>query len=212
MVNAMEGASYYLEGEERFGTCSSRIYSRFSGMHYWKYYRAIAREVLRHSPESVLDVGCGPGDILAHLAAENASMHLFGVDPSEGMVNAARRNFARHGMSGRISAGLGSSRDIPFNSKFDLIISSISFHHWKDRGTSLENLSRYLTEKGRIIIFDLDRSQFPGKLPLFRRHTLSEEEGKTYSVEGFTTTVTHLHGTGLITLELNRKQAGIPSA
>ena len=67
----MEGTSYYMEGEERFGTFSSRIYSSFSGMHYWMYHRAVVREVLKLSPQSVLDVGCGPGDVLAHLAVEH---------------------------------------------------------------------------------------------------------------------------------------------
>ncbi len=175
-------------------------------MHYWKYYRAIVKEVLKFSPGSVLDVGCGPGDVLAHLATENATIRLFGVDPSEGMVRAARKKFARQGISGRTSVEIGSSRDIPFNAKFDLIISTISFHHWKDRGTSLENLSKYLSEKGSIVIFDLDRSQFPGRLPVFRRHTLSEAECENFSIEGFTATVIHLESTGLITLVLNRKQ------
>ncbi len=201
----MEGASYYMEGEERFGTFSSRIYSSFSGMHYWMYHRAVVREVLKLSPQSVLDVGCGPGDVLAHLALENTSVQLFGVDPSEGMLRAARKKIARLGLTGRITVEPGSSRDIPFNSKFDLIISSISFHHWKERRSSLENLSKYLSERGRIVIFDLDREQFPGKLPLFRRHTLSEKESDKLEIEGFTTSVTHLEKSGLIILSLDRK-------
>ena len=207
----MEGTSYYLEGEERFGSCSSRIYSRFSGLHYWKYYKTIVREVLKLHPESVLDVGCGPGDILAHIAAENASVRLFGVDPSHGMINAARKKFAKRGLAGRVTVEPGSSRKIPFSpDKFDLIISSISFHHWKERKSSLENLSRHLKEKGRIIIFDLDREQLPGKLPIFRNHTLAETEEGEFEVEGFTTVKSKLDGSGLLTLVLVKNEGNSP--
>ncbi len=207
----MEGTSYYMEGEERFGSCSSRIYSHFSGLHYWKYYRAIVREVLKLQPESVLDVGCGPGDILAHIAAESESVRLYGVDPSRGMVKAARKKFDRGGLAGRVTIEPGSSRDIPFTlEKFDLIISSISFHHWKERKSSLENLSRYLKENGSIIIFDLDREQWPGKLPLFRNHTLKETEDGEFEVQGFNTVMSKLDGSGLLTLVLTRKEGISP--
>ena len=62
-----------------------------------------------------------------------------------------------------------------------------------------------VSEKGRIVIFDLDREQFPGRLPLFRRHTLSEKESDKLEIEGFTTSVTHLEKSGLIILSLDRK-------
>lgn len=177
----------------------------FSGMHYWKYYRSIVKEILKLSPGSVLDVGCGPGDILAHLALEDGTVKFFGVDPSWGMVNAATGKARKKGLSERITVKKGSSRHVPFDARFDLIFSSMSFHHWKEKEASLRNLSRYLTETGRIMIFDLDRNQFPGMLPVLRRHTLSESACLDLRIGGFSTKVDHMHGTGLILFSIYRQ-------
>ena len=198
----MEATSYYLKGEERFGTCSSKFYSRLSGLHYWKYYRSIVDEILKFSPESIMDVGCGSGDILVHIASKNTSVRLFGVDPSPGMVKAANGKIARNGLQDRITIAQGSSRDIPFQSKFDLIVSSLSFHHWKEQASSLENLSRYLSDSGRIIIFDLDRNQYPGKLPILRRHTISESNSLNLKTDGLTKEIKPLGKSGLVSFIL----------
>ena len=55
--------------------------------------RAMIAEVVRELPEgaSVLDAGCGTGRLLAHLRAERPSLHLVGVDLSEGMLEQASR-------------------------------------------------------------------------------------------------------------------------
>lgn len=41
--------------------------------------------------DSILDVGCGDGRILAYLALQNPSLHLSGVDGSPAALNVARR-------------------------------------------------------------------------------------------------------------------------
>lgn len=204
----MEGNSYYLKGEERFGRCSSKFYSRLSGLHYWKYYSAIVKEILKHSPQTVLDVGCGPGDVLTHIASESDTIQLYGIDPSESMVEAASRKFEKNGFQDRVKVSQGSSREVPFQLSFDLIISTFSFHHWKEQESSLENLSRYLSEKGRIIIFDLDRNQYPGKLPLLRRHSLSESFCRNLHIKGLSGEISHIWNSGLISYSLHPEQPG----
>jgi SAM-dependent methyltransferase len=50
-------------------------------------------ELAAGTARPVADVGCGPGHVTAHLAALGCD--AFGIDVSQGMIDAARRNYPR---------------------------------------------------------------------------------------------------------------------
>ncbi len=59
-----------------------------------KYVQTVAAYVNRHSPECVVDIGCGLGDLLAHI---HAPMRI-GVDPGKGETEAANHLYGSRGI------------------------------------------------------------------------------------------------------------------
>ena len=179
-----ERVNLYVAGEERFGYFSSRLYSFFSGMAVWKAYRQIIDYVLARRPATLLDVGCGPGDLMIRLSREMKETSFVGIDPSPQMVRVAARKIARNGLSTRIQVKQGSSRYPYLDRKFGMIISSFSFHHWKNQKEGLSILMTGLESGGELSIFDMNADGFYGKVPVVRKHALSVDLARELKADG----------------------------
>ncbi len=162
---------HYLEGEERFGPFMSFIYSIASALPLPRIIYTVAKDdIISAHPDSVIDIGCGPGDLLK-MISDRKGIELFGVDPSEWMIKAAMKR-----VSGRdIKLAIGSSRSIPFRRKFTIITSTLSFHHWEKRTESLRYLSRFLQKDGTIRIYEMEKRGFAALGPL-SKHAMTEAE------------------------------------
>ena len=111
------------------------------------------------SPRSILDVGCGTGRLLRKLGERWPSSQLIGVDPHEGMVSVARRLMP----SGVFHVGTAES--IPIESaSIDLVVSSISLHHWADPLRGLREVGRVLRGGGCLCLADITLPRWIARL------------------------------------------------
>jgi SAM-dependent methyltransferase len=158
--------NYCLKGEEKFGF--------FSSFAYWlgvklpdvkRFYGFVVDDIEKSGFRYLLDIGTGPADIPIMLARSGKFPVICAIDPSLDMLRIARSR--SKGLD--IRFGHGSSRYIPFNKKFDLIISSLSFHHWSGKESSLIYLSRFLKNGGEIRIYEFEKKERKG----LRRYLLS---------------------------------------
>jgi ubiquinone/menaquinone biosynthesis C-methylase UbiE len=125
------------------------------------FYRRLADDVATTAPHdaAVLDVGTGPGVLLVELARRRPDLRLTGVDLSEDMIAAATRNLRPFGT--RATARVGDVTDLPFPDRsFDLIVSSLSSHHWDHPEAAVPQLARVLRPGGRVVIYDLRFAPF----------------------------------------------------
>jgi len=140
---------------------SSRIYDFVSRRLLRRMYRRFAADVAQLAPggADVLDIGTGPGVLLVELAKVRPDLSLTGVDLSADMIATAERNLMPLG--GRATARVGDVTSLPFaDDSFDLIISSLSLHHWDDPESAAPELARVLRPGGRVYIYDFPFAPF----------------------------------------------------
>jgi ubiquinone/menaquinone biosynthesis C-methylase UbiE len=126
-----------------------------------RLYRRIAEDVALVAPPdgAVLDVGTGPGVLLAEIARARPDVRVTGVDLSADMVAAAARNVARFG--DRAAVRVGDVADLPFaDATFDVVVTSFSMHHWADLPAAVPELARVLRPGGRVHVYDFARAPF----------------------------------------------------
>jgi ubiquinone/menaquinone biosynthesis C-methylase UbiE len=131
-------------------------------------HRLIVQAMAPPADADILDLGCGTGQLAARLAQRVARGTVLGVDPAEEMVRVARRHH-RHRKNLRFE--VGSSDAIPADAgAFDVVASTISFHHWARPAESLRDIARVLRPNGRVLILDLCRDNlFMGALDTLER-------------------------------------------
>ena len=110
----------------------------------------IVRDILAVEPgERVLDIGCGPGDILEHLPP----LDYVGVDYSESYIEAARRRFGSRGtfIASDVKHLLDAKQD-----PFDLVFAIGLLHHLDDEAVAalLRDVRHCLKKGGRFVALD----------------------------------------------------------
>ena len=104
-------------------------------------------------PDTVVDVGCGTGRLLAAVRVRLPSANLVGIDPAEGMIAQARTRFAR---DPRVTLHVASARSMPLDDEsVDAVLTTMSFHHWNDQAASIREVARVLRGDGRLIVADI---------------------------------------------------------
>ena len=122
------------------------------------FYRGIAADAATAAPDGarVLEVGCGPGHLSQRLAGHG--LEVTGVDLDPAMVERARASTGRRGDPGqprpRFLVGDAAALAFPDRS-FDLVVSTLSMHHWADPAAGLAEIGRVLCPGGRALIWDL---------------------------------------------------------
>lgn len=108
---------------------------------------AVLNEIrcLRTIPQTILDVGCGNGSFTQVLSATFACSDITAVDTS------IYKLFSHD----NVAFIQGSAEQLPFPSEsFDLVVTVLSLHHWKEKGIGISEIYRVLKKDGRLIIGD----------------------------------------------------------
>lgn len=104
------------------------------------------------SPVDIMDFGCGTG--LFGLEFADYAKTLTGVDTSEGMLEVFDKKTQGHD---EIKSVLVDLEKETLNQKFDLIVSSMAFHHLESPLKMILKLKAMLNPGGQIAIVDLDQ-------------------------------------------------------
>jgi ubiquinone/menaquinone biosynthesis C-methylase UbiE len=141
---------------------AAQAYDRISHWPQFRFLRSLTvREIRRHSPTgTVVDVGCGPGYLIAVIAKAIPRLHLIGVDIAEEMIATASQNAMAEGLDGQVEYRKGDICMLPFEEgKLDFIVSTLSLHHWSDPGMAFREMHRVLRPGGQFLLFDLRRDE-----------------------------------------------------
>jgi ubiquinone/menaquinone biosynthesis C-methylase UbiE len=164
------------EDEER-----ARKYSRGSE----KWMEGMAREFIAAAQEweisrgRILDIGTGPGVLAIAFARKMPEVEVVGLDVSEVVLAVADENAQENGVSSRVSFEKGDAQDMPFDSVFDLVISSNTLHLVENPLKMFNEVQRILKPGGKFFISDFRRS-FLGLLTAHIRASYSAEEVRAF--------------------------------
>jgi len=104
---------------------------------------------------SVLDIGCGTGNLIALLRERSPEAKVCGVDPADNMVRLVRDRFRDDPM---VEIVKGEGTKIPYLSEnFDCVVSNLALHHVLPQLRLLcsAEVARVLRPGGRLVYSDL---------------------------------------------------------
>jgi len=103
----------------------------------------------------VLDAGTGPGTLARGIARSFPRLQVYGIDLSEDMIRLAREHARREQLEERVHFESGNVAHLPYpDHSFDVVVSTISMHHWYELEQPLRDLYRVLRPGGRLWIYD----------------------------------------------------------
>lgn len=110
---------------------------------------------LRLVEGKVLDAGTGPGTLARDIARSFPQLQVYGIDLSGEMIRLAREHAKREGVEERAHFDTGNIAHLPYaDHSFDVVVSTISMHHWYELEQPLRELYRVLRPGGRLWIYD----------------------------------------------------------
>ena len=108
-----------------------------------QYGKALLDFIAPDPRQTILDLGCGTGNLNAELATRAGS--VLGVDASASMVERARRHFPQ------LDFQVRDALELPFENRFDIVFSNAVFHWIPDHECLLGVIHRALKPHGRLV-------------------------------------------------------------
>jgi len=110
----------------------------------------------------VLEVSFGTGLLLSQYAA---NFEAFGIDYNSKMVEIAKKNLIKKGVSAQVKQG--NVESIPYdNDSFDTVLNTMAFTGYSDSRKAMSELIRVLKPNGKLIIIDIN---YPNNMNILGR-------------------------------------------
>jgi SAM-dependent methyltransferase len=122
---------------------SPEAYARFMGRYAEPLAKVFATFARVGAGDTVLDVGCGPGALTAHLLSIGS--HVAAIDPSPPFVAAIRERFPA------LEALEGTAEELPYEAdSFDAALAQLVVHFMADPVAGLRQMAR-VTRTGGVV-------------------------------------------------------------
>jgi len=126
------------------------------------YRRAADEAVAALGPDAmpeisaVLEIGSGPGELALEIARRLPGGEVVGIDLSEAMVDRATRRARAERLEDRARFQVADAAALPLaDGSFDVIVSTLSLHHWSDPAAVFAEIARVLRPGGQALVYDL---------------------------------------------------------
>lgn len=164
---------------QRISAPMAIIYDKVAVPGLIRFHQNVAAEItssLTHG--AVLDMGTGPGHLLVEIARRSSQLNLTGIDLSIKMLEMAKASIQRdtdrtvitprqdqnapESDPRSIRLVHGNVKKLPFDDgTFDLVVSTLSIHHWHDPARGISECARVTAPGGRCWIYDLRTDVWP---------------------------------------------------
>ncbi|NIG53597.1 class I SAM-dependent methyltransferase [Chitinophaga sp. Cy-1792] len=94
--------------------------------------------------ESILDLGCGTGELTAQLAETGAN--VTGIDGSPKMISSAKAHFPN------VNFAVADATNFELHQQFDGIFSNATLHWVREKEKAIERMYAHLRQNGRLVL------------------------------------------------------------
>jgi ubiquinone/menaquinone biosynthesis C-methylase UbiE len=129
-----------------------RIFGWLMGRLNKPAYRWTIDQLKPAQPKSMLEIGFGTGHLLSLAAKKLKLAKVEGVDPSELMLETARKRMRRFRKKAEIALRLGDDAAIPVTGSYDAVVALHSFQFWRHPATTLAHIRSLLSPNGRFVL------------------------------------------------------------
>ena len=120
------------------------------GSHARGLYPVLLEQLVQIPHGSVLDVGCGTGELLREVGLRFPETARTGLDLSANMLAVAREK-----LGGAVELVQGDAERLPFaDGRFEVLLCNDSFHHYPNPGAAAAEFARVLQPGGVLLLGD----------------------------------------------------------
>lgn len=139
----------------------TRLYDFFLSLTFpeKKIKQALIDQLQLSGNETILDFGCGSGTLAIMIKEQYPSVNIIGVDVDEAIIRMAERKIRAKGLNVPIKKYDGQNLSLFGHQQFDIIVSSLVFHHipTAQKRTVLSHLYRIIKPGGTLHIADFGK-------------------------------------------------------
>jgi ubiquinone/menaquinone biosynthesis C-methylase UbiE len=134
-----------------------------------RWRSALVTQCAPRGGETILDVGCGTGTLMALIAKRAPGVHLIGLDPDPEVLERARRKLA--GAEAEFLRGFARDADTIGRARADKVVSSLVFHQtpMAEKRAGFDAMFRVLRAGGEMHVADYGLQRTPLMRTLFRQ-------------------------------------------
>lgn len=110
----------------------------------------------------LIDIGCGPGDILVRILGLKQTFMSLGLDGSKTMLDLAQKRMKSEALENSVHLIQGDAKNLNFpGDRVDVVISNSLVHHLPDPLPFWQEVHRVCRPGGTILVQDLSRPDSP---------------------------------------------------
>ncbi|NVN19792.1 bifunctional demethylmenaquinone methyltransferase/2-methoxy-6-polyprenyl-1,4-benzoquinol methylase UbiE [Muricauda sp. HICW] len=140
-----------------------------------KWRKKIVAFLKEKSPDSILDIATGTGD-LAIAMANTGAKNIIGLDLSPGMLEVGKKKVANKNLQNTIEMVVGDSENLPFeDNSFDAITVAFGVRNFENLEKGLEEIHRVLRPGGNFVVLETSvptRTPFKQGYKIYTKYVL----------------------------------------
>ena len=143
-MNAKEKSRAYFNAHRK---------SRLARGGYWRLdYGHVLAEIETLRPESLIDIGCGPGGFLRAVQKRFPEIQLNALDLSEEMAGETQERLGRSAV-----VTVGDAEHMPLEGgQYNVVTCNMSIHHYPHPQDAVNEMYRILAPGGTLLLNDMD--------------------------------------------------------
>ena len=139
-----------------FAQCQAYAAAEFGASN--QRYVDIVGDLMPDTVSTVLDIGCGPGDVMIRLAKIRPALKITAIDGSREMIQLASAAISGNGLDANIQAIQGYVPMLPLPvASFDAVFSKDFLHHLPEPMAFWHEVRRMIKPGGFVCVMDLRR-------------------------------------------------------